>query len=109
MRSSALLLVHAFLGWCGAFIVPLSASNPATSLKGMLLPRVTDNELLDLGRELATTPPGSRTQPIKNASLRLAASEHAALTKSRDNFGVIREMESHMDAESPSCEARCSR
>ena len=52
---------------------------------------------------------GSRMGTNKNASLRLAASEHAALTKSRDNFGVIREMESHMDAESPSCEARCSR
>ncbi|CAE8605102.1 unnamed protein product [Polarella glacialis] len=53
------MLALAFCSWvltaCSALVVPLAAAKPATSLRKMSLPRVSDGEQIDLGSALANS------------------------------------------------------
>ncbi len=56
--TAILLQLFALFSTCSALVVPLSAGNPAVSLKGTALCRLSDGESIDLGEALSSTSNG---------------------------------------------------
>jgi len=58
ITPAMLLRLFALFSTCSALVVPLSAANPAVSLKGTALCRLSDGESIDLGEALSSTSNG---------------------------------------------------